>query len=103
MNSIGSLPSAIICANDIVAMGVLKALHELKIKIPQDISVLGFDNVEEASFTSPSLTTIDVPKFELGKVSVKILLDRIRKGHNKQLKVQIPFSLIERESCKGVM
>ncbi len=102
MNSEGDLPSAIICANDIVAMGVLKALHELKILVPENISVLGFDNVQEASFTSPSLSTIDVPKFELGKISVKVLFDRIRKGHKSQLKVQVPFSLVERESCVGV-
>lgn len=96
------LPSAIICGNDILAMGVLKALQELKISVPNDISVLGFDNVEESSFTNPSLTTIDVPKVELGKVAVKILLDRINKGHKNQLKVAIPFSLIKRESCRSI-
>ncbi len=102
MSNNSSLPSAIICANDIVAMGALKALNELNISVPNDISVLGFDNVEESSYTNPSLTTIDVPKIELGKVSIKILLDRIHNGHKKQLKVNIPFSLIERESCKGL-
>ena len=79
-------------ANDIVATWVLKALHELKILVPENISVLGFDNVQEASFTSPSLSTIDVPKFELGKISVKVLFDLIRKSHKSQLKVQVPFS-----------
>ncbi|MGD1821757.1 MAG: LacI family DNA-binding transcriptional regulator [Pleomorphochaeta sp.] len=96
------LPSAIICGNDIVAMGVLKALQELKISIPNEISVVGFDNVEESSFTNPSLTTINVPKVELGRVAVKILLDKINKGHKKQLKVAIPFSLIERESSRSI-
>lgn len=102
MYSKSSVPTALICANDIIAMGVLKALNELKISVPNDVSVVGFDNVEESSFTNPSLTTIDVPKIELGRVSIKILLDRINKGHKKQLKVAIPFSLIERESCRGV-
>ncbi|MCH3916194.1 MAG: LacI family transcriptional regulator [Spirochaetia bacterium] len=93
------LPSALICANDAVAMGVLRAAGELGISVPDRLSLVGFDNVEAAAFTRPSLTTVDVPKLELGHVAVKILLDRIHGGHVSQLNVQIPFSLVERESC----
>jgi len=97
-----SFPTAIVCANDNVALGALKALHELGINLPNDVSIVGFDNIEASSFTNPSLTTIDVPKFELGTIAVKVLLDRIKKGHKEQLKVQIPFSLVKRDSCMGV-
>lgn len=92
-------PSAIFCANDITAIGVLKALSESKIKIPQDISIISIDNVELCQFVSPMLTSIDIPKEDLGRFALKMLLDRVEGGHHIPIKVEIPFKLIQRESC----
>ncbi|HKM07185.1 MAG TPA: LacI family DNA-binding transcriptional regulator [Sphaerochaeta sp.] len=92
------LPSAIICANDTVATGVLKALGEAGISVPSQVSVIGFDNIENAAFLNPSLTTIDVPKAELGRYATKILMDRILDKRIYPLQVKLPFSLIVRES-----
>jgi DNA-binding LacI/PurR family transcriptional regulator len=92
------LPSAIICANDTVATGVLKALREAKVAVPSQVSVIGFDNIESSAYLSPSLTTIDVPKAELGRYATKILLDRILDKRTYPLQVTLPFTLIERES-----
>lgn len=59
-------PTAIVCVNDIMAIGVLRELREHGISVPDDISVTGFDNIEFSEFTSPSLTTIDIPREEIG-------------------------------------
>ncbi|MBC2870118.1 LacI family DNA-binding transcriptional regulator [Bittarella massiliensis] len=94
------LPTAVFCANDISAIGAVKAIREFGLHIPQDISVISIDNIAMSQFTTPSLTTVDVPKNELGKVAVKLLLDRIEKGHTLPLKVELPCKLIVRESCR---
>lgn len=94
----GRLPTAVVCANDTVAMGVLKALGEEGIAVPSGISVIGFDNIENAAFLSPSLTTIDVPKAELGRYATTVLLDRIQNRRTYPLQVTLPFTLLERES-----
>jgi DNA-binding LacI/PurR family transcriptional regulator len=95
-----TLPSAIFCGNDTVAMGVMKALDEHHITVPQKISVVGFDNIDTSSYLKPPLTTIDIPKKELGRLAVKVLLDRLETNRTYSLRVVLPFSLLERESCK---
>lgn len=97
----GNLPTAIFCGNDTVALGVMKALGERGISIPDDISIIGFDNIETAAYTQPALTTISVPTKELGRMAVKIMLDKLETGRDYALKVNLPFSLIERDSCKA--
>lgn len=99
LRSGSSIPSAIFCANDITAFGVIKALDEQKINIPEDISIISIDNVEMCQFVSPMLTSIDIPKEDLGRFALKILLDRIEGGHHLPVKVEIPFRLVQRESC----
>lgn len=94
----GELPSAVICANDTVATGVLKALREAELSVPSRISVIGFDNIDSAAFLTPALTTIDVPKAELGRYATKILLDKIIGKRTYPLQVTLPFTLIKRES-----
>ena len=95
------LPSAIFCANDATALGVLDCLkkHRNKKYIP---SIISIDNIQEAQQSSPSLTTIDIPKREMAHHAVKILLDRIRRGHKENIRVELPCRLIERESCSYV-
>ena len=97
-----NLPSAIFCGNDTVALGVMKALDEHGISIPDDISIIGFDNIETSAYTRPALTTIAVPTKELGRMAVKIMLDKLETGRDYALKVNLPFTLIERDSCKAL-
>ncbi|MHB0896418.1 MAG: LacI family DNA-binding transcriptional regulator [Spirochaetales bacterium] len=97
-----TLPTAIFCGNDTVALGVMKALSENNISVPDDISIIGFDNIETASYVRPALTTISVPTKELGRLAVKIMLDRLESGRDYAIKVNLPFKLIERESCKPI-
>lgn len=98
----GILPSAIFCGNDITAIGVMKAIHKSGLKIPKDISVIGLDNIEVSEYFRPSLTTIHVPKEELGRFAVKLLIDKINGGHQVNTLVKLPFELVIRESCSDL-
>ncbi|WRS26239.1 LacI family DNA-binding transcriptional regulator [Oscillospiraceae bacterium MB08-C2-2] len=92
-------PTALFCANDITAIGVIKALREKGLQIPGDISVISIDNIELCQYSTPMLTSIHIPREDLGHFTVKTLLDRIQGGHQVPVKIVIPFSLIKRESC----
>lgn len=96
---VATRPTAIFCANDSTAVGVMKAFHEEGIRIPKEISIISIDNTEICQFTSPMLTAIHIPKEELGKIAVKTLIDRIEGGHSLPMKIEIPFTLVMRESC----
>lgn len=70
-------PTAIFCANDVLAMGALKGLRERNVKVPNDVSVVGFDDIDQSSYSCPALTTVHQPKYEVGIASVDILVKRI--------------------------
>ena len=98
----GALPTALFCANDTVALGAMRALGERGIAVPGDISVVGFDDIETASFVKPALTTIAIPTRELGRLAVKLMLDRLETGRGYPVRVYLPFKLVERESCRAI-
>lgn len=91
--------TAIFCANDITAIGALKAISERGLHVPKNISIISIDDIDMAQYVSPMLTTIHIPIDELGKMAVKTLIDRIERGHELPLKIEIPFTLTKRESC----
>lgn len=95
-------PTAFFCSNDAVAIGVVRAAHEKGIRIPEDLSVISIDDIEMASFIQPPLTTIHVPKEELGRFAVKTLIDRIEGQHEMPIRIDLPFRLIERKSCRVI-
>lgn len=68
-------PTAVICFNDMIAIGVLHACKEKGIRVPEDLSVTGFDNIIFSAYTSPPLTTLDQPKYTIGKEAAQLLLD----------------------------
>jgi LacI family transcriptional regulator len=92
--------TAIFAGSDAMAFGVMRALMDAGRRIPQDVSVVGFDNVEMASIAHPPLTTIHQPKYEIGQAAVEILL-RMAQGKENQVAEHRLFGvhLIERESC----
>lgn len=95
----GDMPSAVFCGNDAVAMGAIKAIRKHGIHIPKDISIMGIDNIEVGEYLRPSLTTINIPKEELGRFAVKLLIDKINGGHEINTIIKLPYSLVIRESC----
>ncbi len=79
-------PTAVFCFNDTMALGLMSRLQQNGIKIPDDISVIGYDNIELAEYFSPPLTTIHQPKRRVGKNAFEILLERIKdKDHEKRI------------------
>jgi len=70
----GAKPTAIVCTNDFMAIGVMKALRELGLKIPGDVSVTGHDNINLADFMAPALTTLDVPRERIGRLAFRTLV-----------------------------
>ena len=99
INGKKALPTAFFAANDMIAVGAIAALQSLGYRIPEDIAVGGFDDIPVASFIEPQLTTISVPKFDIGRLSVSVLLDRI-KGRDTYLsrKSVLAGKLIMRQS-----
>lgn len=91
--------TAIFCANDVTAVGAIHALQEEGIKVPRDVSIISVDNIEMSQYVSPTLTTIHIPLDEMGKMAFRQLHDRITGGHRIAMRVLVPFSLVERESC----
>lgn len=70
-------PTAIFAGNDTIAMGVLQSIHDLGLHCPQDVSLVGFDDLDFAPFTSPSLTSVFQPGYQLGATAVQMLVDRV--------------------------
>jgi LacI family transcriptional regulator len=91
-------PTAIFAFNDNIAIGVLRAARERGVRVPEDLSVVGFDDVEAAEIVTPQLTTIRQPLAEMGRMGVS-LLERLIEGHGMEaLHVELRTQLIVRDS-----
>lgn len=95
-------PTAFFVASDPMAIGAYKAVFEAGLKIPEDISIVGFDDIYTAEFLAPSLTTVRVYKDIMGEVAVETLLDRIKKKRTLGRKIVLPTELVKRESCRKI-
>ncbi|QUJ69661.1 substrate-binding domain-containing protein (plasmid) [Photobacterium sp. GJ3] len=98
----GSLPTALFVCNDMMAMGVIHAAYEQGIRIPDDLSIIGYDDIHIAKFMTPSLTTIHQPKYRLGQAAVETLLKRINKEITDTQVVQLEPTLVKRQSVKEI-
>lgn len=92
------LPTAIFATSDIMAIGAINALIDSGYKVPEDISVVGFNDTKLASLYRPKLTVIHQPLFAIGSVAVKMIIQRINNRSLKDSRVILPHKLIERES-----
>jgi len=90
--------TALVCYNDISAIGAIRALMDHRLSVPTDISVVGFDDIQSAAFYNPSLTTIRQPLIQMGRVAARILLQRIRGQATFSDMVPIHPELVIRES-----
>ncbi|MHA4989327.1 transcriptional regulator EbgR [Cetobacterium somerae] len=98
-----NLPDALFIANDSIAIGVLKALNENKIEIPNKIAIISINDIPASSFTYPALSTIKIHSDLMGKEAVRILKDKIESNRTMPLKITVPFSLILRETTKNTL
>jgi LacI family transcriptional regulator len=95
-------PSAIFCFNDRVAMGVYQAAHERRLEIPEDLSIVGFDNQQGiADSLVPGLTTVALPHYEMGAWAVQTLISQIQNPGFAPTQVELPCLLVRRGSVSA--
>jgi len=92
------LPTAIICSNDLTAIGAMKTFKDGGIKVPDDMSVIGLDNIALTEIVSPALTTIELERYRIGKVAMELLLNRIKDKKLPKQTCIFKTKLIVRES-----
>lgn len=101
IQTLDELPSAFFVASDSIAIGVLRAIHECGLKVPKDVSIIGFNDIPTSKYTVPPLTSIRVHKEFMGETAVELLLERIIRKRKIAKKVVVPTELQLRESiCK---
>lgn len=98
--SLSNPPTAIFACNDLMAIGALCAAHEKGLRVPDDLSVIGYDDVTPASYSVPRLTTIAQPARDLGKLAVDRLVHRLQHMDESPQRDTLPVALVERDSCK---
>ncbi len=92
------LPTAVVAANDMMALGAMREFRKAGLSIPEDISVVGFDDIAFAALAEPPLTTICLPRVELGRRAVEALMTNIEHPERRGVQVNIPTYLITRAS-----
>lgn len=102
LNTSPELATAYFADNDIIAVAALRALKEAGIRVPEDVSLIGFDDLPICSLTEPQLTTMNVPKLELGALAVDRLMSKINKDSKETVKIEISPTLVERKSVRAL-
>jgi LacI family transcriptional regulator len=93
-----NLPDACFAACDTLAIGALQAIKESGLRVPEDMKLLGFDNIEMAGFVSPPLTTIEIPMVHIGRAAVKAAVERITGERDYPIRLFLPTTFVDRES-----
>lgn len=91
-------PQAVFAGNDAMAVGAYQALYQAGLRIPQDMAVIGYDDIELARYMTPPLTTIHQPKDELGELAIDVLIHRMAQPDLQQQRLQLTPVLMERGS-----
>jgi LacI family transcriptional regulator len=95
-----SLPTAFLASNDIIAYGCIKAFKEFELGVPDDISIIGFDDLPLSALMDPPLTTMKISKKQIGRMAMKLLLEKIESNTTVSSKVIIGSELVVRDSVK---
>jgi LacI family gluconate utilization system Gnt-I transcriptional repressor len=105
MQMIAEVPEldAVFCANDILAIGALFECQRRGIRVPQDLSIAGFDDVELAAQVNPGLTTVRIPRYAIGRQTANMLLQRIAGRPVDPVHVDLGFEIVERQSTSRAM
>ena len=92
------LPTAFFAENDVLAVGAMRAFNEHGIRVPEDVSIIGFDDLSLGAFSNPPLTTVHVPKHEVGEIAVRRLVGNIRNPKSYTCKTAVSTYFVERQS-----
>ena len=93
--------TAVVCFNDISAFGCIRALHDAGLRVSQDVSVIGFDDIQTAAYHVPSLTTIQQPLGRMGALAAELLIKKLR-GEKTGNTLSLEPVLIQRESTRAI-
>ena len=97
-----NLPTCVVAANDVLAIGLYRLLHQHGLKVPEDVSVIGFDNIDWATLVTPPLTTIELPIADIGQQAFSVLMQRLQKPQAELVDQILDVQLIERASFRPV-
>lgn len=93
-------PTAVFATNDLSAIRTMEVAHELGLRVPDDLSVIGFDNVPESALSTPPLTTINQPLHDIGATALNLLVGMLENRELDVTHVRLPTSMVERASCR---
>lgn len=95
--------TAVVAFNDMSAIGIIRALQDLKMNVPGDVSIIGFDDIEGAAFTIPRLTTVRQPLAEMGRIAAQCILNRLHRTQKFRPEITVEPSFVVRESTQAVL
>ncbi len=96
-------PSALVVSDDIMTFGVMRMLNEMGINVPDDISIISFNNVLVSEMSSPPMSTVDINIFGLGFEATNLVIEKIKQPELEPKNVIIPHKLVKRQTCKKVV
>lgn len=94
--------TALVCFNDVAAIGAIRAIRDFGLRVPEDISVIGFDDIKSAAYVSPNLTTIRQPLAEMGRFAAQYLVSRLNRSVEFREQVSFDPELVTRESTSSI-
>ncbi|MFP4016960.1 MAG: substrate-binding domain-containing protein, partial [Halanaerobiales bacterium] len=98
-----NLPTAFFCQSDGMAIGAMRAIEDAGYNVPDDFSIVGFDDIEASRYVKPALTTMAQKKEKMGSPVAKLLINMIEKSGMANSPIVLPIELIERDSCKELI
>ncbi len=95
-------PSAIFASNDVMAFGVIDAVRNKGLRVPEDVSVVGFDDIPPSSLMRPALTTVKQPLEKMGRLATQMLIDMLKAPGVVPRRIELPTELVRRDSCQAM-